>query len=169
MAWQALLVIALLLCCGWGLVRYPRLAYPGVWFFVLLAPSSSVVPIVEEWAAERRVYLASAGPLILVLLAAYHGLVNVLGAGKRVVLTGSGLVLCTGLALGAGTLDRNRDYRSALTVWEKDLAVRPDNMRVLRGLAFAHELAGNTDTGLIFTSGACNTNPTSRGSILIWD
>lgn len=49
-AWQVLLVVALLLCRGWGLVHYPRLAYPGVWFFVLLAPSSSVVPIVEEWA-----------------------------------------------------------------------------------------------------------------------
>ena len=162
-AWQALLVIALLLCCGWGLVRYPRLAYPGVWFFVLLAPSSSVVPIVEEWAAERRVYLASAGPLILVLLAAYYGLVNVLGAGKRVVLTGSGLVLCTGLALGAGTLDRNRDYRSALTVWEKDLAVRPDNMRALRALAFAHEVAGNTDTAIDFYQRSLQYEPNEPG------
>ena len=148
-AWQVLLVVALLHCCGWGLVRYPRLAYPGGSFFVLWAPSSSVVPIVEEWAAERRVYLASAGPQILVLLAAYYGLVNVSGAGKRVVLKGSVLVLCTGLALGAGTLDRNHNYRSAL--WPLRMNCRAIPIR-----------------RSIVTSGLCNTNRTSRGSIPIW-
>lgn len=67
---QALLLGGLLALCGWGLLRHPRLAYPGLWFFILLAPSSSVVPIAEEWAAERRVYLALAGPLALVCVAA---------------------------------------------------------------------------------------------------
>ena len=143
-AWQVLLVVALLRCCGWGLVRYL-----AVCFFVLLAPSSRVVPIVEEWAAERRGYLASAGPQILVLLAAYYGLVNVSGAGKRVVLKGSVLVLCTGLALGAGTLDRNHNYRSAL--WPLRMNCRAIPIR-----------------RSIVTSGLCNTNRTSRGSIPIW-
>jgi tetratricopeptide (TPR) repeat protein len=45
------------------------LAFLGVWFFLLLAPSSSVVPITTEIAAERRVYLASASVIVAALVA----------------------------------------------------------------------------------------------------
>jgi hypothetical protein len=37
-----------------GLVRWPRLFFPGAWFFVTLAPASSIVPIATEVGAERR-------------------------------------------------------------------------------------------------------------------
>ena len=160
---QALLLVALLVCCGWGLVRYPQLAYPGVWFFLLLAPSSSVVPIAEEWAAERRVYLALAGPLLLVLLAAHRSLLGLLGAGKRVVLLGSGLVFCAALAMGAATFSRNLDYRSAQAVWQKDLAVRPDNARALRGLAYAHETTGNYQRAIELYQRALTLEPDEPG------
>jgi len=111
------------------LLRMGAGSLSGRLFFVLLAPSSRVVPIVEEWAAERRVYLASAGPQILVLLAAYYGLVNVSGAGKRVVLMG----------IGAGFVQRTG-------VGRRDLGPQPQLSQ--RVLALAHELPGNTDTAI---------------------
>jgi tetratricopeptide (TPR) repeat protein len=43
----------------------PWLGFAGAWFFLLLAPSSSVVPIRTEIAAERRIYLALASILVL--------------------------------------------------------------------------------------------------------
>ncbi len=49
------------------MARWGWFAFVGTWFFMLLAPSSSVVPIVTEIAAERRIYLA----LVSVIIA--HG------------------------------------------------------------------------------------------------
>ncbi len=46
-----------------------RFAFLGAWFFLTLAPSSSVVPIATEVAAERRVYLALASNLVLAYIA----------------------------------------------------------------------------------------------------
>jgi tetratricopeptide (TPR) repeat protein len=42
----------------------------GAWFFMLLAPSSSFVPITTEIAAERRIYLALVSVLVLLVIAA---------------------------------------------------------------------------------------------------
>ena len=111
-----------------------------MWFFILLAPSSSVVPIAEEWAAERRVYLALAGPLALVCVAAYGAVRRVLAA--RAPCAGLGLALCAALALGATTWQRNGAYRSGVAIWQCDLALYPDNPRALRGLAFGYQSAG---------------------------
>jgi tetratricopeptide (TPR) repeat protein len=41
----------------------------GAWFFLILAPSSSIVPIRTEMAAERRVYLAIAAVIVLLVVA----------------------------------------------------------------------------------------------------
>lgn len=165
---RAAVVLVLLAGCGWGLVCYPRLAYPVFWFFALLAPCSSIVPIAEEWAAERRVYLALAGPLVLVLVAAYYGLLGLFdtdkGAGRqRAAQVGLGLVFCAALALGTTTFYRNRDYRSAQTIWQRDLALRPDNARAMRGLAYAYESAGNYDAAIDVYLSALAREPKEPG------
>ena len=48
--------------------RWGWLGFLGAWFFMTLAPSSSVVPIATEMAAERRIYLALAAVVVLVLV-----------------------------------------------------------------------------------------------------
>lgn len=45
-----------------------KLAFLGTWFFALLAPSSSFIPIHTEIAAERRVYLASVSVIVCAAL-----------------------------------------------------------------------------------------------------
>ena len=61
--------LALTAAAGLGLIlagalwmrrAYPAFAFGVVWFFVVLAPSSSVIPL-REGMAEHSVYLASAG------------------------------------------------------------------------------------------------------------
>jgi tetratricopeptide (TPR) repeat protein len=59
-------------CLGFATViawiRLPWLGFVGTLFFLILAPSSSVVPIRTEIAAERRMYLALA-PILIALVA----------------------------------------------------------------------------------------------------
>jgi len=41
--------------------KRPAWAFPAAWFFLILAPTSSFVPIVTEWCAERRMYMPLMG------------------------------------------------------------------------------------------------------------
>lgn len=75
--WQGLVVLALLgATIGLWFWR-PRWAWLGAMFFLLLAPTSSIMPIVSEAIAERRMYL----PMLAVLIPA---LLGVFWIGERV-------------------------------------------------------------------------------------
>ena len=52
---------------GCSLVYRPRLGFLGAWFFVILAPSSSVVPVAGQTIAEHRMYLPLAAVIVLAL------------------------------------------------------------------------------------------------------
>lgn len=65
--WPGLAVAVLLAGTLWALVRYPRTGFAGACFFMILAPSSSFVPIVTEVAAERRMYLPLAAVMAMVV------------------------------------------------------------------------------------------------------
>jgi protein O-mannosyl-transferase len=51
---QALFATALLALTAVALVRQPKWGFLGAWFFLTLAPTSSIVPIATEVGAERR-------------------------------------------------------------------------------------------------------------------
>src|SRR4029434_7381145 len=53
----ALLIGCLFLVTVAAWFRYPAWGFLGLWFFITLAPSSSIVPIATEVGAERRMYL----------------------------------------------------------------------------------------------------------------
>ena len=63
---QILLLATLGLGTLWAFIRRQPVAFFGVWFFLILAPSSSILPIASEVAAEHRMYL----PLAAVISAA---------------------------------------------------------------------------------------------------
>ncbi len=70
--WLAATVLVVAVLGSLWLVRRRHwLGFIGVWFFAILAPTSSVVPIVSEVAAERRMYLPLAA--VVVLVAARRG------------------------------------------------------------------------------------------------
>lgn len=101
----------------------PVLGFLGCWFFGILAPTSSVVPIVDT-IFEHRIYLAMAA--VLVLLVA--GVCRWLGRG------GCWILAALAVALGFLTTIRNRDYRSELAIWTDTVAKRPDNARAYNNL-----------------------------------
>jgi Tfp pilus assembly protein PilF len=68
-------------------------------------------------------HLPLAAVLVLLVLA-LHVLAERLAAPRALRL---GVLAALVLALGAGTVRRNRDYRSELALWQQTVAVRPDN------------------------------------------
>ena len=118
---QGSLMLAMLAGTVWAVVRRSALGFLGGWFFLILAPSSSVIPIVTEIAAERRMYMPLAAVVVLVTCGAYRfsGV-----ASRRLSLpprflacTGAGLAVIAAGVLLSVTISRNRDYQSALSIW----------------------------------------------------
>jgi tetratricopeptide (TPR) repeat protein len=91
----------------------------GASFFLLLAPSSSVIPIATQTVSEHRMYLALAPVLVLVGLALQRSL------GPR---AGIGLAVLAMIA-GGLTIRRNADYHSEFSLWQDTVDKRPDNAR----------------------------------------
>ena len=59
-------VLAALTLAAWRWDR--RIAFLGTWFFVTLAPASSIVPIATEVGAERRMYMPLAALVVLAVV-----------------------------------------------------------------------------------------------------
>ena len=88
-------------------VRFPQWAFLGIWFFLTLAPTSSILPIATEVGAERRMYLPLMAVVAFAVTAAacVNKVLSVRGA------VAAGVVACL---LGIATFERNRDYSSEL-------------------------------------------------------
>ncbi len=113
--------VVMLLAAGtvYLLWRKPTLGFLGAWFFVILAPSSSILPIVTEQAAEHRMYLPLAS---LAVFAA-------LGLWKLWQWRALPAALAVTAVLGALTFARNDDYRSGLVLWRDAVAKHPNDTR----------------------------------------
>ena len=112
-------------------------AFLCAWFFAALAPSSSVLPLATEIAAERRMYLPLASLVVAAVVLVYlvgHRLLDLAVADvrrRRVVGVAAAIVTVGGVAstLGSATYARNRDYWSDERIWEDTVAKRPNNPR----------------------------------------
>ena len=134
-ALPAAAIVSGLVGTGWALVRRPPLGFAGACFFLLLAPTSSFVPIATEPMAEHRMYLPLAALIVMAVVAAERR------AGAVAVWGG----VLVALALGLLTWQRNHDYRSALAIWTDTVAKRPDNARAHCSLGSALAAAGRPD------------------------
>lgn len=98
------------------LARHPRVGALAAWVFLTLGPTSSLIPIVTEVGAERRMYLAMVGVVTLGVIGAAW-LWSRIGAG-RATLRWVPAAVVTAVALGYATTAhaRNREYASMLTM-----------------------------------------------------
>ena len=125
-----LTVFAITVTMAWARVeRFGWFAFTGSLFFMLLAPSSSVVPVLLEVAAERRIYLALAAVLVLAVVGAEW-------LRRRFAPSISARSLAAGVAgvalvLAITTATRSRTYDSAEALWRSAVKAVPDNSRAL--------------------------------------
>ncbi len=155
---EAAVILGLLGSSLWALMRAPKLGFLGAWFFLILAPSSSIVPIVTEPAAERRMYL----PLLSVVVIAVLGTHKLLRWGERGILVRrlEGTLLALVLAaFVAVTARRNESYLSETQVWSDVLAKRPHNARALNNLGAESARQGRPDEALPLFSRALEIDP----------
>jgi tetratricopeptide (TPR) repeat protein len=123
-----------------ALVRAPALGFLGAWFFITLAPTSSVVPIATEVGAERRMYLPLIAVIALVVIGAYLAWrrftarpADAAAVDAAPALSGvraGALVAAVALVLASGSLAfataiRNREYASPVTLARTVVERRP--------------------------------------------
>jgi tetratricopeptide (TPR) repeat protein len=104
----AAFILALFVLTLVALIRWPRIGFLGAFFFITLAPTSSIVPIATEVGAERRMYL----PLTALATLAVVAAARVPRFRGSIV---AALALATvSVALAGATLARNGEYASSL-------------------------------------------------------
>jgi protein O-mannosyl-transferase len=123
----ALVLVAALAAILWMARRHPAGAFGIIAFLLVLAPTSTMLPIVTEVMAEHRVYLALTALIPAVLAEAY---VVVGRSFAPLALTASAM-------LGVLTWARNDAYRSEEKLWTDTISVRPNNPRAHYCLAIA--------------------------------
>lgn len=122
-----------------GLRRYPWAGFLGTAFFIILAPTSSVIPVIQQPIAENRAYLPSALVVIFVVLLTFRL------AGRKAALAICGGLIATGML---GTLSRNRDYRSEIALWTDTVQKCPANARGHYNLGVALDYAGRVEEAI---------------------
>lgn len=133
--------LAIILIAGLGIYAFIRnhwLGFLAAWFFAILAPTSSILVIASEVAAERRMYL----PLAALVTALVIGVWFLIQRAQRESTTNKTIqrALFTGLAglcvvLAVAAFARNAVYASDFAVWSDALAKRPGNARAMLHLA----------------------------------
>lgn len=134
----ALIVAMLIAVTVWALWKRPTVGFLGACFFVILAPSSSVIPVATQTLAEHRMYL----PLISVVALA------VLGAWRWLGRAAWPVILVMALWLGWQTSRRNETYHTEEGLWSDTVARRPDNERAHNNLAYYLLEAGRDREGV---------------------
>ena len=142
-------VAALLAATIIALVRNPPLGFLGAWFFLTLAPTSSILPISTEVGAERRMYL----PLMAIVTAGCDGGSKPFvgapvrwarpGATREPVAPANRCIRgCDRRAFFQSALfSEMREYLSGLTLWQTVLDRWPPHARAHRNLAAELKLA----------------------------
>jgi protein O-mannosyl-transferase len=124
----------------WGLVGNKRWAVPAVCFFLILAPTSSFLPLGQA-AFEHRMYLSLAAAIILVVMGGrwVFGRAAQLGwlPGVAATALGGGLVAAVCVLLVVTTLLRNQVYSSAVSIWQDTVDKAPYNPRAHNNLGAA--------------------------------
>ena len=128
--WRGVLVLIFGAASGWVLLRGRTAGLPGVLFLILLAPSTSFIPVLGQPIGDHRLYLPlcslCVGVTVLVARLSPRGFHWSMGS--------------VGVILLALTFNRNLVFRSAEDLWTDTVAKAPLNHRAVGSLG--QELLG---------------------------
>lgn len=118
----------------WQLARRSAVGFAGAVFFIVLAPSSSILPIITEIAAEHRMYVPLAAVVSLVVIGGY-ALLRRFKAPTVAYQTAFALVIAVAGVFGWQTSIRNDDYFSDERLWADTVQKQPKNSRARNNYA----------------------------------
>jgi tetratricopeptide (TPR) repeat protein len=125
----------------WGLWRRTTAGFLIATFFIVLAPTSSFLPI-ADLAFEHRMYLPLAAVTSLTLLGGYSAArrvdLSIAQGTAPIRFAFSGGLLVTLLAFGLLTARRNIDYSNEVVMWSTVIQARPHNYRAWSNLGNAY-------------------------------
>jgi tetratricopeptide (TPR) repeat protein len=151
-----LLIVALLAVTFWSMYRHPKWGFLGWWFFLILAPTSTVVPI-ADLAFEHRMYLPLAAVAALFVIG---GLEIVRHRKWMTPRSWMVVVLPTvTLLLGILTFVRNQDYQSAVKIWSDVVEKAPHNPRALNNYGLALDEEGELAEALTYFHEVIRVHP----------
>ncbi|HWA99500.1 MAG TPA: tetratricopeptide repeat protein [Pirellulales bacterium] len=157
---QATLIAALLAGTIYGVVRRQWWGWLGACFFLILAPTSSVMPIATELIAERRMYLpllAIVTPLVIAAAALLRRMSSGFATSFAALVTVGVLVLVYERATEARVID----YRDSLSIWTDTVAKAPDRPESQTNLANAYAEIGNLNAAIEHYQRAIQLNATN--------
>jgi len=149
------LLVALLLCLYGSFVRRWSAAVVGLIFFILLAPSSSFVPIVTEVAAERRMYLPLAAVIALAATVAVP-------LGKKLRIPWQiGVVFASAVTMMGVVTTQHRAavYQSEVKLWQDAVNKQPHNVVAQSALGMSLVKAGRIEQGMSHLNEALRIEP----------
>ncbi len=161
---QAVVLVALLAATLRAVGRRRLLGFVGAWFFIILSPTSTFIPI-RDPLFEHRMYLPLAAVVVLVVISAHFALQR-LAAGlswrdpiRRCV--AAVLTAAVVASLLYGTVRRNRVYGSETRMWRDVLTKCPHNPRAAKNLGLVLLAEGKTEEALVRLREAVRISPGS--------
>lgn len=138
---RALVLLFLFGASLWAIRQRRWWGFWGAWFFLLLAPSSSLLPLPTEPAAERRMYLPLLAIMTVTLGTAWRACRRIQTRfnwpNRALLWLQLPIALALAFALGLTTFQRNAQYKTAESIWADVVAKRPHNPRAQTSLALA--------------------------------
>jgi tetratricopeptide (TPR) repeat protein len=140
----AIIVTALGAGTIWAIVKRSAFGFGGACFFVILSPTSTILPI-RDLLVEHRMYLPLAPLVTVVVLGIYMLAMRVLPKQRWRVWFACCAVAGIVVALGLRTATRNMDYHDEVTLWASAARLYPHNPRAQQNLGSAFLAAGKPD------------------------
>lgn len=152
--------LAALLCwlgwAAWQQRRQPWFAFASLWFFVTLAPESTLAPL-GEVVNDHRPYIASSLGLSVLVAGAVQG-----GLGRVGLRRPSAVLLaCLVLAWPAVLVLQHRSWlwQDARRIWQSSVDNAPDNPRAAMNAGLAYLRAGDLGLARPLLQSAADRDP----------
>ncbi|HGJ67682.1 TPA: tetratricopeptide repeat protein [bacterium] len=133
-----LMITVLFVCSILFFIRKRPIGYAGIWFFIILAPTSSVFPL-ADLAFEHRMYLPSVAVLCVAIFFLKSFFIkferHLKGSSFLQRLSFCVFMFCIYIVFSFLTFVRNLDYSSPERMWNDTVKKSPRNWRAYLNLA----------------------------------
>jgi len=155
----ALAVLGMLAVMFRGLWRRKWYGFVAAWFFLVLAPTSSIAPM-RQPIFEHRMYLSLAAVVVLAVIGIEYAVRRLVAAPKQRGIVGGVLTLSLVIVLGYLSHNRNRDYHDAIGLWRDNVTHRPQSQVAWNNLGNLLQRAGRNEEAIAPLQSALRINPT---------